>query len=203
MITFVSRLNFLYKALMKKLLLSLSFILIMSSTSQAQSPSYVQNSGIVILNGYMRMFMDRLNLLDGEKFRTLESQHRCVYLNNYLATGVWGAPDHELDLSKVMCGLDTSDEVVVSDPLTEAEKTLAESLIKAAISHWPSIGASSVDGFRGNWMVRNGGLQESQERWDLVVERRAYDVLLSRSPFSFSIIKYPWMAKPIQVTWPQ
>lgn len=175
----------------------------MTSTSHSQTNSYVQNSGIVILNGYMPSFLARLNLLEGGKFKSLEGQHRCVYLNNYLATGEWGAEDHELDLSKVMCGLKPSDVVKVSGSITSEEKNLAESLIKAAISQWPAIGSMSVDGFRQTWQVRDGYLMDRGDEYDLNVQKRAYDILLGRSPFSYSIIKFPWMTKLIYVTWPQ
>lgn len=174
----------------------------MTSTSHAQTNSSVQNSGIVILNGYMQSFLGRLNLLEGGKFKTLEGQHRCVYLNNYLATGEWGAEDHELNLSKVMCGLNPSDVVKVSGSITPEEKNLAESLFKAVISHWPAIGSSSVNGFRQNWLVRDGSLMDRGDEYSLHVQNRAYDILLKRSPFSYSIIKFPWMTKPIYVNWP-
>ena len=193
----------LYKGHMKKLLLSLSFILVMSSTSHAQTISSVPNSGIVILNAYMPIFLARLNLLEDGKFKTLEGQHRCVYLNNYLATGEWGAKEHDLHLSKVMCGLNPSDVVEVGGTITPEEKNLAESLISSAIAHWPAIGSSSVDGFRQNWLVRDGSLMDRGDEYDLNVQKRAYDILLSRSPFSYSIIKFPWMTKLIYVTWPQ
>lgn len=201
MITFASSPYPLYKAHMKKLLLSLSFILMTISTSQAQTNSFVQNSGIVILNAYMKPFLDRLNLLEGQKFKTLEAQHRCVYLNNYLATGEWGAPDHELNLSKVMCGLNSSDLVEVSGSITLDEKNLAESLIKSAISQWPVIGSMSVDGFRQTWLVREGFLIEMDDVYTIKVQAQAFDTLLAHAPFSFTTIKFPWMAKPIYVNW--
>lgn len=70
------------------------------------------------------------------------------------------------------------------------------------ISYWPAIGNTSVNGFRGNWLVRDGLLTELEDKWELTVEKRAYDVLIHQSPFSFSIIKLPWMEKPLHVTWP-
>jgi len=86
--------------------------------------------------------------------------------------------------------------------ISEKEKNIIDGLISAAISHWPRIGKCSVDGFRGNWLVRDGLLTEQDDRWELTVEKRAYDLLISKSPFSFSIIRYPWMPKPLYVTWP-
>ena len=84
----------------------------------------------------------------------------------------------------------------------ENDKNLIEELINAAISYWPEIGSCSIPGFRGNWLVRDGLLTEFEDRWELTVEKRPYDLLISHSPFSFSIIKYPWMPKPLHVNWP-
>ena len=79
---------------------------------------------------------------------------------------------------------------------------LIKGLIEAVIAHWPAIGGSSVEGLRGNWLFRDGLLYDQDDRWELVVEKSAYDLLLDKSPFSFSIIKYPWMSKPLHVTCP-
>jgi len=113
-----------------------------------------------------------------------------------------GAEDHKLDLNMVMCGLNPSDVVEVAGTITQEEKSLAESLISVAISHWPAIGSSSVNGFRQNWLVREGFLMDRGDDYSLNVQNRAYDILLKRAPFSFSIIKFPWMTKPIYVNWP-
>ena len=86
--------------------------------------------------------------------------------------------------------------------ITDEQKELIEGLINAVINYWPAIGQCSIDGFRGNWLVRDGLLTEQDDRWELIVEKRAYDLLINRSPFSFSIIKHPWMKKPLHVTWP-
>jgi len=37
-------------------------------------------------------------------------------------------------------------------------------------------------------LVGNGTLTEKEDRWDLIIEKRVYDVLLAKAPFSFSVI---------------
>ena len=83
----------------------------------------------------------------------------------------------------------------------EEEKLLMYGLIRAAISNWQSVGETTVNGFSGNCLVRDGLLQEMEDRWELTVEKSAYDLLLHKFPFSFSIIKYPWMEKQLHVIW--
>ena len=77
-----------------------------------------------------------------------------------------------------------------------------DSLLEVAITYWSAIGQSSLAGFRGNWLLRAGTMSEAADHYDLRVEKRAYDILLARAPFSFSVVKLPWMAKPVNVTWP-
>ena len=38
-------------------------------------------------------------------------------------------------------------------------------------------------GFRGNWVVRKGGLREDKDHGNLVVEKHSYDGILKRFPF--------------------
>ena len=105
-------------------------------------------------------------------------------------------------LNKVLCGLPLTAAVEAGIDLSLTEKELCEGLLIAVISHWSAIGTSSLEGFRGNWLVRDATLSEKTDNWDLIVEKRPYDLLLERSPFSYSIIKLPWMPKPLYVTWP-
>ena len=79
--------------------------------------------------------------------------------------------------------------VMESIIITEDQKKLINGLITAAISHWPNVGDTSILGFRGNWLVRDGLLIEKEDRWELTVEKRVYDLLIHKSPFSFSIIR--------------
>jgi hypothetical protein len=105
-------------------------------------------------------------------------------------------------LNKLICGLGVTQPVEAGITLSQSDIDTVHSLIDAVCNYWPAIGKTSIDGFRGNWLVRNGTLTEAQDHWDLIVEKRVYDILISRSPLSYSIVKLPWMEKPIYVTWP-
>lgn len=161
----------------------------------------VRNAGIVLLNSYIPMLLERLNIIINKKFETLQAQEQAVLYLQYVVTGMSHAEETELALNKVLCGLPLSQPVHNSIEISEENKNLIDGLIKAAIGYWPSIGDCSVDGFRGNWLVRDGLLTEQEDKWELVVKKRAYDVLINHSPFSFSIIKYLWMNKPLHVSW--
>lgn len=162
----------------------------------------VRNAGIVILNNYIPMLFERLHFLENRNFTNVENQKKAVQYLYYVVTGFTETEEIYLPLNKVLCGLSVSDSVPDTIEISETDKTLMQELLKAVISHWPDIGSTSIDGFRGNWLVRDGILVELADRWELTVEKRAYDILISRSPFSFSVIKYPWMNKPLYVNWP-
>jgi hypothetical protein len=162
----------------------------------------VRNAGIVILNNYFVMLFERLDLLHEKKFTSLENQSKAAQFLQYLATGLSNTEEIDLPLNKVLCGLPLTSTIPDTIDIAAENQVLINSLLQAVISYWSVIGNSSLDGFRGNWLVRNGILTESTDKWELTVDKRAYYILIHKSPFSFSIIKFPWMEKPLHVTWP-
>nr|WP_294921910.1 contractile injection system tape measure protein [uncultured Flavobacterium sp.] len=162
----------------------------------------VRNAGIVILNNYIVMLFERLKLVVDNEFTSVENQIRAAQYLQYVVTGLPKTEEAYLPLNKVLCGLSMMHAIPDGIEISEENKILINGLISAAISYWDVIGDCSVDGFRGNWLVRDGILTELEDRWELTVEKRAYDVLINKSPFAFSIIKYPWMSKPLHVNWP-
>ena len=162
----------------------------------------IKNAGLVLLNTYIEMLLERLHLTSNKQFSSTENQNNAVHYLQYIATGIANTDEMHLALNKVLCGLPLTQTIPNSITITEEDRQLIDGLIKAAVSHWPSLGESSIDGFRGNWLIRDGWLSEFEDRWELTVEKRPYDLLLQKSPFSFSIIKHQWMEKPLHVTWP-
>ena len=161
-----------------------------------------KNAGLVILNTYIPALLERLELITSHQFVTPTAQEKAVFCLQYLVTGLTDTDEKFLTLNKIFCGLPLTTPLQISSiTLTKAEQQLMESLFQAVIAHWPAIGSTSIEGFRGNWLVRDGMLLENEDRWELTVEKRAYDLLLNQSPFSFSILKFPWMPKPLHVTW--
>lgn len=183
----------------------ISKIELIKTNSNAKKPLKegiaVRNAGIVILNSYVVMLFERLKLVHENKFTSIENQINAVQYLQYVVTGLTKTEEHYLPLNKVLCGLSLMHTIPDEIEISPENKQLINGLIQAAISFWSDIGDCSVDGFRGNWLVRDGILTELEERWELTVDKRAYDVLINRSPFAFSIMKYPWMEKPLHVNW--
>lgn len=162
----------------------------------------VQNAGSVLFNSYVPILLQRLSLTESNEFVNSESQERCVQVLYYVSTGSLATTQHSLALSKVMCGFDPSNEVNLNQEISTSEKALIDSLLNSMISHWPAIGSATTESLRENFLIRDGFLNATEHLWNLNIEKRSYDILISRSPFSFSVIKYPWMPLPLYVTWP-
>ncbi|MBI3134478.1 MAG: hypothetical protein HYZ14_07345 [Bacteroidetes bacterium] len=173
-----------------------------AATLEKRTGVAVKNAGLVLVSGYVSLLFERLGLLTDRKFTNNQAQMSAVHFLQHVATGLTRTEESLLPLNKVLCGLRQTDPVYDEIAITDQHKTMIEGLIRAIIGHWPAIGDCSVYGFRGNWLVRDGILFETDDKWELIVEKRAYDILIHKSPFSFSIINYPWMNKPLHVTWP-
>lgn len=179
------------------------FLLCSTLTTEAKAQQIsTMNSGVVILQVYIPRLLSALRLTKDNVFVDEVARNKCVLVLDYVVTGMEPNPARRLELFKVLCGLSFYANIDLSVSLTDNDKEVIEGLISAAIQNWPAIGQSSNTGFRENWLVRNGLLFEVQDSWRLIVERRAYDILLMKYPASYSVIRFPWMSKPIEVTWP-
>ncbi|SNS81271.1 MULTISPECIES: contractile injection system tape measure protein [unclassified Azospirillum] len=162
----------------------------------------LSNAGLVLLHAYLPPLFERLSLMRERKFVSPAAAHRALLALQFLACGRIRAEEPQLVLNKLLCGLMPSDPVPVEADFAPGEIGLMEGLLRAVIGHWPQSGASSLDGFRGSWLLRDGILADNADHWGLTVVRRPWDILLSKSPFSYAVIKLPWMGKPVYVTWP-
>jgi hypothetical protein len=167
-----------------------------------ESGLLIPNAGLVILNGFFKMLFDRLGLLDGDSFINESKQIEAIHYLQHVAIGSGKSEEADMALNKILVGLPLAHPIPSGHDVKDEEVDIIQGMLEAAIGHWSAIGKSSIHGFRGNWFVRSGLLYEKEEYWNLVVEKRAYDILLNQSPFSFSIIKLPWMPKPLKVEWP-
>ncbi|MBB5395237.1 contractile injection system tape measure protein [Mucilaginibacter sp. AK015] len=164
-------------------------------------PVPVKNAGMVLLSEYIPALFRHMRMLNGQVFVNSEARLAAAHVLQYAVTGLTHTSEQYLPLNKVFCGLPLAEPVPEGITLTAGQKELISGMIRNMVSQWPVIGKTSVEGFRGNWLVRDGLLRETEERWELAVEPRPYDILINQFPFSFSIIKYQWMDKPLHVKW--
>jgi len=161
----------------------------------------VSNAGIVIAQSFFETLFERLGLLNDGEFSSEAEKQKAIHFLQYLATGEKISNENDLILNKVLCGYPINEPAETPIDFEESETELIDSLIKAMISYWPAIGDSSIAGVRETFLLRDGTLTEKEDRWELRIRRKTLDVLVDQIPWSFSVIYFKWMNKPIFVTW--
>lgn len=161
---------------------------------------YTFEAGLVLSQSFIPLLFERLVLTKENKFIDEQSQLTGLLSLIYLASES-DISSEKYKLSKLLCGLDPNTVITTQTELSQDKKVMINFLIQNIISQWTAIGQSSLNGFRGNWFLRSGQITGNEETWMLHVEKKPYDVLLQKAPFSFSVISLPWMKKPIHVIW--
>jgi len=167
---------------------------------------FVDNAGLVLFNPYLPRLFERLGVLTiGEEGRPriegLEASSRAVHLLQYLVDSRLDAPEPELALNKLLCGLPTATPVEPSVAASEADLALCDELLTVVIANWPILRNSSVDALRETFLRREGRLLHKDDRWTLQVQRKTVDVLVDQVPWTFSMIYHRWMSTPLHVIW--
>lgn len=160
----------------------------------------IANAGIVLINPFLPLYFERLGVLRDRAFINPDLQARAVRCLSLLTAGEGDAPDAELMLNKLVCGLalhTTIPDVSFSDE--ERENT--SGLLQALIAQWQILSGSSVQGVQETFLRREGTLEALDDRFTLTIKRKGVDVLVDRLPWNFTIIFHPWMKSPIHTSW--
>jgi hypothetical protein len=124
--------NFLKNALLFSALCLLGQI----STAQSQTRIHVEEAGVVLLNNYIPILLDRVGLTRNRQFINSAAQEKCVYLVHYIATDETQQSEGQTALSKVLCGLHPTESVNLDQNLSQNEISLINDLLRAVISYW-------------------------------------------------------------------
>ena len=162
---------------------------------------HIDNSGLVLIAVFLPAFFKNLGLLKDNQFKNKKSAERGVHLLQFIAEEREKSPEYVLTLNKILCGLDIFYPVNKSIKLTKKEKKEANDLVGSVIKNWSALKNISVKGFRDSFLIRKGIFTIEERQYNLKVERKSYDMLLERLPWSISIIKHNWMNKPVYVEW--
>lgn len=162
---------------------------------------FLPNAGIILCHAYLMSFWRNLGWLEGTNLKDLEAQELAVLSLHYLATGEGSAPEYQLTLAKILCGLPLNHPLNVRLALAEETVAEAENLLAAIVTNWGALGEVSNDSLREGFLQRSGKLSLKSGKWRLQIERQTIDILLNRLPWSIGVVKLPWMADPIMVDW--
>ena len=60
---------------------------------------------------------------------------------------------------------------------------------------------TSMRAFQESFLNRTGFIEKTEHEWILTVEERAYDILLDSIPWSYKLVRLPWMENILKVNW--
>ncbi|MGK3963617.1 contractile injection system tape measure protein [Sorangium sp. So ce118] len=163
--------------------------------------AYVDNAGLVVLWPFLGHLFERLGLMADGQIANQRALHRAAGLLQHLCTGDLEPAEHQLPLTRVLCGMRRTEVFDFGPPVTEAEAEECIHLLTAAIERAPILRDISIAGFRGSFLIRKGALGVRDGAWFLRVERASHDVVLDRFPWGMSWVKLPWMEAPLCVEW--
>ena len=171
-----------------------------SYPAKAVEDIYVEGAGMVILHPFFQELFNSLDLLEGKHFREQLSQRRAIALLSYLSFGEIDIPEYELLLPKLLCAWPWEEPLPPYD-LNEGERQAGDELLSAVLRHWSALRSSSPEWLRETFFWRDGKLTPVDMGWLLTIERRAQDVLLNKLPWGIGVIRLPWMADFLHVSW--
>lgn len=170
-------------------------------------------AGGVLLYPYLARLFDACGVRRRDGAVAPRHLGRAAALIVYACSGREAALDGELDCARLLLGLEpdavdvpASDTLVVAGGLLSVDdRDEVERMLHALIGHWPRLRNTSVSGLRRAFLQRSALLSAQvnarESGWYLQFERLGHDVLLDFLPFPLSMVKLPWMNKPLHIRW--
>ncbi len=162
------------------------------------------DAGLILLHPFLpRLFEATSIVAEGSRALAAESLPRAGALLNWLATGRDTVFEFELSLTKVLLGLTPDDPLPVAEGLlSQGDRDEGDAMLAAVIDHWSALRKTSIAGLRTSFLQRRGMLRDDERGWRLRMETESFDVLLGQLPWGLTVVKLPWMTKPIFTDWP-
>jgi hypothetical protein len=166
----------------------------------------IANAGLVLASAFLPRLFHALDYVAPTEsgdwaWTDLACQHRAVHLLQWLVDGRSDAPEPELPLNKLLCGLDPAEPVPVAIEPSDAELRMAGTLLATMRANWPPLAQSSNEALRETFLQRQGRLERTESGWSLQVETRVVDILLDQLRWGYSTLRHAWMEVPINVSW--
>ncbi|MDX7999518.1 hypothetical protein FE394_09955 [Xenorhabdus sp. Reich] len=169
-------------------------------TPSAQSVLPISNAGCIILWPLLPTFFRTFDLLDKNRFISLEAQREAVCLLDWLIWAEEEIPAWRLTLNKVICGLPINDNALWRSPEPEQRAAINQWLEKTLIQlpAWKKMSARDV---RHLFLQRSGELSELNGVTNIHIQPEVYDALINEWPWPMNIASFSWLQQPITITW--
>lgn len=161
----------------------------------------INNAGLALLWPYLPILFKGMNWVKDGAFVSEEYQFRAIHFLQYMVSGAVATEEQELTFNKLLVGMLPEVPVPFDVSLTHEELEEAEHLLKTVLESWTALKSGSVELLRQTFLQKEGLLKKDMASWKLYVKRSAFDILLDRLPWSYSVVKLPWMDNLINVEW--
>ena len=162
---------------------------------------FIKNAGLIILWPFLNRLFEKLNLLKEKYFLDDQAHQKAILLTEYLVTGNINFDETNLILNKLICGASLNMFVDVTIPLEKFDIDLCDSMLKGVIQNWEKLNNSSVEALRETFLIREGILKKVNSDYNLSVDNKPFDVLLSTLPWNIAMIQTSFMKNRILVEW--
>lgn len=159
---------------------------------------FVSNAGLVLLAPFLLEYLKACEVVEDERLIDKES---AVHYLQYLITCKKITPEYDLILNKLLCDLPLDAPVPLEIEFSAEALEQANLLLNSVIRYWDVLKNTSVEGLQESFLQRPGKLSRRDDGWLLQVEQQSYDILLEHLPWSYSIVKLPWMPEMLWVEW--
>lgn len=164
----------------------------------------ISNAGLVILFPFLPMLFMRLNMLSQDRrgFNSNESKVRAIFiLQHLMASEDREYDEKDLFLNRLLINYPFNEPLPKRMELNQDELNTIDSLLEAAKTNWEKMRNTSMRGFQEAFLRRAGFIEKTEREWVLTVEERAFDILLDSIPWSYKLVRFPWMESILKVNW--
>ena len=164
----------------------------------------ISNAGLVILFPFLPMLFMRLNMLsqDRRDFNSNESKVRAIFiLQHLMASEDREYDEKDLFLNRLLINYPSNEPLPKRVELNQDELNTIDSLLETAKTNWSKMRNTSMRGFQEAFLRRAGFIEKTEREWVLTVEERAFDILLDSIPWSYKLVRLPWMENILKVNW--
>ena len=164
----------------------------------------ISNAGLVILFPFLPMLFMRLNMLsqDRRDFNSNESKVLAIFiLQHLMASEDREYDEKDLFLNRLLINYPFNEPLPKRMELNQDELNTIDSLLEAAKTNWEKMRNTSMRGFQEAFLRRAGFIEKTEREWVLTVEERAFDILLDSIPWSYKLVRLPWMENILKVNW--
>jgi len=164
-------------------------------------PLFIDNAGLILLWPFLAMLFDRCGLTINGDFLEDQNRHKAALLLHYAATGSVDLDTPETTIHKVLCGIHPTFPLDQGVDVNVENLKVVDGLLYNITQQWSPLKGTSIDSLRSSFIQREGRLEEEEDRFYMIIEKKAFDMLLNQIPWNIDKIKLSWMHKMLEVEW--